>query len=359
MSSTINPIHSSSSAAAESTLAQSFNEWKATRTLVSDAIRSYLDACATLHAVWTSSSSQSLGHPLLEEELVTIDTELESLAADAQSLLDTRIPLATMRNTSTTLARINTLPPEILADIFRLSGGPCSRSDEYNLYDLMSVCTYWKEAVLNTTDLRNHIDIGPQTLGRLTNFAFERAKGCPVHLHIFEAELEEGGAAFSDFAVYEMMRTLIPYMSQVRILDLEVYSSSRPNFVKTMLIFWLDGTTSRLKSLKVHLPNTQRTLHLARFSCEDETIDASSDDANGTFPLTTLHLQNVKFDWRSGIYCGLTDLRLDFKCDIIDINISQLAHVLSSSPELTILKLSQLTVNNGGYLRQFAPITLG
>ncbi|KAG8781582.1 hypothetical protein FRC12_021737 [Ceratobasidium sp. 428] len=359
MYSTINPTHSFPPAGTGRIVTQTLNEWKTARTLVSDTIRSYRDTCTRLHAVWTSSSCQSLERSLLEKALVTIDSELDSLATDAKNLLDTRSSLATMRNTSTILPRINTLPPEILVDILMSSGSSCSRNREYNLYDLMSVCTRWKEVVLNTTDLWHHIDVGRQTLGRITNFSLERAKGCSVHLHVYKIEPSEEKATRSKFSIHEMIKSLTPYMSQIRILELESDSQWPGSFVGTVLKLWPDITGSALRSLMVHLPNTRYTLYPTGFSSEDKIANTSSGDTKGMFPLTTLHLQNVKFDWSSGVYRNLTDLRLNLGHDDIEINASQIVDILSSSPELTILKLKSLAVNKVGDLESFAPITLG
>ncbi|KAG8784482.1 hypothetical protein FRC12_018652 [Ceratobasidium sp. 428] len=67
------------------------DEWKAARTLLTDALQSYLDASATLRAACTSSSHRSPDSSLVEEALVTIDSELESLTSEAKSLFDMRI----------------------------------------------------------------------------------------------------------------------------------------------------------------------------------------------------------------------------------------------------------------------------
>ncbi|KAG8743911.1 hypothetical protein FRC12_014932 [Ceratobasidium sp. 428] len=62
--------------------------------------------------------------------------------------------------------------------------------------------------------------------------------------------------------------------------------------------------------------------------------------------LKRLHLQNVKFDWDSGAYRGLVDLRLHCFCSFTSISIAQLVKILSSNPTLIILKLSCLEITS-------------
>ncbi|KAG8781584.1 hypothetical protein FRC12_021739, partial [Ceratobasidium sp. 428] len=351
MYSTNNPIHSFSPSGTGGTVTQTLNDWKAARTLVSDAIWCYLDTCTELRAVWTS-----LEHSLLEEALVTVDSELESLDVEAKALFDARISLATMRNRSTTLARINTLPPEILSDILISSGSSCSLDHDYNLYDLMGVCAYWKAVVLNTTDLWNHIDVGPQTLDRMTDFSLERAKGHPVHLHVYEAEPDVNEATYSERKIYHTIDSLAPYMSQVCTLDIESYTWSR-SFVDALLDIWLVRTRSLLRSLTIYLPKTNQVTYPNKLASGNERKNTASN--KGVQSLTTLHLQNVMFGWMSGAYHNLTDLRLDFNGAYVDVPISHLADILASSPGLTILKLKKLAFHQKEDLGPFAPVTLG
>ncbi|KAG8781580.1 hypothetical protein FRC12_021735 [Ceratobasidium sp. 428] len=356
MHSSTNPISSFSPTGLGKTVDRALYEWKAARTLLSDALQSYLAASATLRAVCTSSSHQPPEYLLVEEALTTVDSELDSLAEDAKCLFDMRISLATMRNRSTTLAQINTLPPEILAYIFELSGSSCALNYEDNLYDIMGVCAYWRGVVLHTADLWTHIDIDSRTLDRINNLLLERAKGYPIYLHVYEAEPDEGEVT----QISKAIEVLAPYVSHACILDLKSYSWSG-GFVGAVLNLWLEnGTGSLSKSLIVNRPNGHQTLSLSGSSPEDKRFHASLDNAKGMLvPLSTLHLQRVKFDWNSGAYRNLIDLRLDFELSPVDISVLQLADILSSSPRLTILKLRSLEVLWAGDLRQFAPITLG
>lgn len=60
-------------------------------------------------------------------------------------------------------------------------------------------------------------------------------------------------------------------------------------------------------------------------------------------PLLTLDLRNTKLPWSSNLFCGLTELRLDFRdCDHVEISEEELLKILGASPQLTSLSLMQV-----------------
>ncbi|KAG9105313.1 hypothetical protein FRC07_009397, partial [Ceratobasidium sp. 392] len=312
----------------EKAIGSALDGWKAARRVLSNAIQSYLDACVTLHAVCISPSTRrSLKHAAIEDALITVDSELDSLVSDAKTLLSMQFSLATMRNKSATLARINTLPPEILANILVQSRSYCVHDDEF-FCDLASVCAYWREVALNTTELWTHVDVGPDTPPGLMSLLLERSRASPLYLHMFEPE-PPGFGRMSDLKVAETIKVLKPYVHRVHSLDVESYSYFQ-DFVSTILNLWLDhGSTNLPRLLKVSRPFANQII-----SPDAENGNGGlsrSENAEGVLSsLNKLYLHGVQFDPHSGAYRGLDDLQLDFAGYVYPISNSQLANMLST-----------------------------
>ncbi|KAG8693229.1 hypothetical protein FRC09_010650, partial [Ceratobasidium sp. 395] len=188
----------------------------------------------------------------------------------------------------------------------------------------MGVCAYWRRVALHTTDLWTHVDVDSKAPNRMSHLLLERARGHPIHLHVYEAEIDENEAT-SDYQNSKAVEVFTSHMNNVCVLDLESYSWSG-GFVEAVLNLWLKhGTGSLLRSLTVQQPNAHQVLSSSGSSFEDEGFHSRSDNAKAMLlPLGTLHLQNVQFDWKSGVYCNLIDLRLDFESRQVDIPIPRL-----------------------------------
>ncbi|KAG8686526.1 hypothetical protein FRC09_014070 [Ceratobasidium sp. 395] len=317
-------------------------EWRAMRTLLSSSIKSYLDACTALTTIYAQAPDWSSQESAVDLGLKTVDSELDSLASEENALRDMRTSLATIRNKSATLVRVNTLPPEILAQIFVLSKAYCIRSGSIYFHNVASVCAYWQRVAFNTPDLWTHIDVGPRTPVNLAEALLERAKDKPLYIHLCEPEPERT----PDSDISKTISTITPHMHRVCSMDIQSYSLSRV-FTCALLNLWLaHGSTTLSKSLSVYRPKGERLL----YSCGDgkhRRLKYQSDSANGVLSsLTTLHLDRVKFDWDSPAYRDLIDLRLDLPSQSPSISIPQLVTILTANPALSTLKLGRLKITS-------------
>ncbi|KAG8694048.1 hypothetical protein FRC08_008736 [Ceratobasidium sp. 394] len=346
-----------SSAATDATFRPALAEWKAARTLLADTIKSYLAACATLRAVCTTPTYQPSQHTLVEELLVTVDSELESLAAEENALHMMRVSLVTTRNNlSTTLVPVNTLPPEILARIFAMSNGCCVRESKQH-HNFAGACVYWRQIATNAAYLWTHIDVGPGASESLVSLLLGRSKGSPLHVHLKEPK-SENNEPTPEHEVSRATSIVMPHVHRICSLDLESYSYSR-GFVGAMLNLWLEGGNPSLaKSLVVYRPNASMLLSPDGHS-RNVTLMSRSDNATGILrSLSKLHLQNVMFDMDTSTYRNLVDLQLSCFCAPTPISIAQLADVLSANQALATLKLSSLTLTRPEGWSHPAPIAL-
>ncbi|KAG8698114.1 hypothetical protein FRC08_006130, partial [Ceratobasidium sp. 394] len=322
---------------ANQTVKSALDGWKSARALLSSTVQSYSAACITLRAGCTLMSHRSpAAISMIEDALATIDSELDSLVSEAKSLLSVQISLATMRNNSAMLTRINTLPPEILASIFILSRNHRTRNDNFRFHDLASVCAYWRDIALNTPDLWTHVDISPSTPSGVTNLLLGRTKDNPIHIHVYEPKPPDNGYT-PDYEILKTTNVLAPHMHRVCALDIESHSFSR-DFIGAVLNLWFDrGST-------MYRPNGRQVLSPDR-GIGNTILKSRSKHAKGVLlSLNTLHLQGVVFDWKSGAYRDLVDLRLDFASGGGNVPVLQFADMLRANPRLVILKLKSVHI---------------
>ncbi|KAG8713205.1 hypothetical protein FRC08_013575 [Ceratobasidium sp. 394] len=268
-----------------------------------------------------------------------------------------------MTDKPTTLARINTLPPEIFPRIFALAKLYCLHNiftpyQPHQFNNFADVCRYWRQIAIDTTDLWTHIDIGPKTPTSLTQLLLERTRGSPIHIHFYEpAPLP--GASHSTTGPYDVIPILKPYILQVRSLDLDSYAYSTEN-VGFILNLWLDyGSTTLPRSLFINRPFCTSLLSADEEGRPGTRVSQSENSRMVLSSIRTLHLHGAVLPWDSGAYFGLTDLRLEFREFSVCISQSQFAGILSASPALTILILSSLTITRTGGWNQHTPTLLG
>ncbi|KAG8700367.1 hypothetical protein FRC09_005994 [Ceratobasidium sp. 395] len=342
----------------DETIKSALENWKSARALLSSSIQSYLDACTALRTACVSPLHQFPGSALIEDSLVAVESQLESLATDAKTLLNLQVSLKAMRKKLTTPARINTLPPEILADIFTRSGGYCAHIKNFSSRNLVSVCTYWRETALSVPELWAHIDIGPTMLYLNTDLLLERSKGSPIYVHLYEPE-PPGDGPTPEYEVFKAMGVLTFHMHRVRALEMKSYSYSR-SFMFAILNLWLTrGSEGTPTTLRVFRPNGDQVLgpdEVGRYG----KLDSRSKHGKAILSsLRTLHLDGVQFTWDSGAYRGLVDLQLDLsKAGSIPISQSQFLSILSANPELSVLKMKHPEVASSGDQAQSTPVLL-
>ncbi|QRV72336.1 F-box-like protein [Ceratobasidium sp. AG-Ba] len=330
-------------------------EWRDSRSLLASTIKSYLSASINLRNAY----NRTCGGSAIEQVLVVVDSELESLAFEEQVLHSTRMSLATMRNKSARLVHINMLPPETLASIFAMSKTYCVRDDKHCFHNFTGVCAYWRQIALDRAELWSHIDIGPETHNNLATLLLERTKHSPIHVHLYEPNPKvNDDRPTPEPEVTTATQTLLPHMNRIATLDLESYSYSR-YFISTMLNLWFEhGSPSVARSLLVYRPKADKLLSPNGQSRNGMLWSRSSNAMGILRSVTKLHLQNVRFDWDSSAWRGLIDLRLSVPCDFVSISVTQLAGIFSENPNVVTLKLRRLRITCPDDWEPPAPVEL-
>ncbi|KAG8761040.1 hypothetical protein FRC12_009461 [Ceratobasidium sp. 428] len=333
-------------------------EWKSARSIMASAIQVYLSACATLRTACTDSVSQPAGRFAIEEALLAIDSELDSLALEGDMLRNGRALLAATRNYSARLTRVNALPSEILARIFAFSKTYkyCVDDGYWRPDNFTSVCVYWRQVALAATNLWTHVDIGPTTPYDLTGLLLDRSKDAPIHVHVIESkETSDTGDPYAytcECIAQEVMSQLEPHIHRLRTLKI-MSDTVDGEIIPAILDAWstLDNVGAPV-SLSVERPYSRRALVIP---AQDEISDNLE---KLLLALNSLHLDCVHFDWASNAYRGLIDLRLSF-FHYVHISTPQLFDILSSCPGLHTLKLRNLKVNHVEDWAKPNPITMG
>ncbi|KAG8711102.1 hypothetical protein FRC09_020772 [Ceratobasidium sp. 395] len=318
-------------------------EWKSARSLLASTIQSYLSACTDLHTACIGATHHLAERPVFEETLVTIDSELESLALEENRLRDSRILFTTTRNKSARLSCVNTLPPEVLVKIFALSKNYCEFGDIPKPDGFASVCSYWRQTAVAATDLWAHIDISPTTPESRTELLLGRSNNKAIHVHAIEpmeyVELYDLDEHTYGRIVWTMMKPLIPHLCRLRTFSIESFSLGG-EFISAIFNGWSDPRFSGgPMSLSVERPASGERLCIRSQSKKDENLERL------LLAVSTLHLDGVTFDWASGVYRDLVDLQLNFMCDV-RLPIPRLFNIFSASPALHTLKLKNVIVHS-------------
>ncbi|KAG8758261.1 hypothetical protein FRC12_010058 [Ceratobasidium sp. 428] len=185
-----------------------------------------------------------------------------------------------------------------------------------------------------------HIDIGPSTPIGLTELLLKRAGDSPIEIHLHEANTCTSKPA----SMEKMDQTTSLFSRHLhRICALDIESDACfPDLITHTLNTWLGRSGKNFpQSLIVDFPNANSVLSFS------DALTAEPENAEEKLhSLTTVHLENVYFDWNSKVYWNLTDLRLIFDCDKGKSPIStlELNKILTASPELEILKLEGLEI---------------
>ncbi|KAG8775593.1 hypothetical protein FRC12_001399 [Ceratobasidium sp. 428] len=340
------------------TIESAFAEWKSARSLLAATIQSYLSTCSNLHTTCANPVFQPATRFAVEEALVAIDTELESLALEEDMLCNGRTLLAATRNYSARLTRVNALPSEILARIFAFSKtyNYCIDDGYLRPDSFTSVCVYWRQVALAATDLWTHIDIGPTTPYGLTELLLDQSKDTPIHVHVIESEeasdTGDPDACTCGCAAEEIMSQLEPHIHRLRTLKI-MADSADGEIIPAILDEWstLDDIGAPV-SLSVVRPYSKRVLLIPIEKKPPYNLE------NLLLAFNSVHLDCVRFKWASSAYRGLVDLRLSF-CRYVRISMPQLFDILSSCPGLHTLKLKKLRVNRVENWTQPDPVAMG
>ncbi|KAF8600934.1 hypothetical protein BDV93DRAFT_510409 [Ceratobasidium sp. AG-I] len=338
------------------TFESSWSCWKAARSAFEQSLKSYVLACAVFQGACDTGAYTTSERAKIEQILSHLDYELPTLRSSENILLYSRKNLMQIRNKSTTLISINKLPVETLVQIFTnltaedgCSARTSSHKSRYEafgagLQTVMSVCTYWRHVALRAKNLWAHIDYTTTSRTQARELLWlERSQGSPLFFHGVYPEHRSLGLA--------PMAYLTPYVRNFVSIEFSHYAdlSFHPSAYSTNSRNAIDDTLDLW--LTYGVPGTVRRLELCLQRKEDSILLGSSridflsnHSARFLRPVRFLTLTGIALDWRSTVFHGLVDLRLDLLADALCPSIAEIAAILEASPSLETLKLSHMTI---------------
>ncbi|QRV89074.1 F-box-like protein [Ceratobasidium sp. AG-Ba] len=311
--------------------------WQACRAVLTSAIKGYLGACKKIELSRLELADRELG-PIFE----AADKELAGLIAEEEALRTARIALCATRNTSKQLAPLHCLPVELLTRIFGMAQEAFQDNPRASLPPVpmcASVSTYWRRVALSAPLLWTYVDIDAVEPNEYLDLALVRSQQHPIYLRISDPvdTTDDGGLESLLFSLEEVS-------PQIGVLEI-VPSVPSPGYVQGVLEEMLHTASNKaLSTLYIH-----RTLSNYPYPPPPLVWDLNSGDAGSLLQsLTVLHLKNVFLPWGSMAYRHLLDLRLETSLGFDEHSVTSLQFrtILASSPQLSTLKLSRVSITH-------------
>ncbi|KAF8607181.1 hypothetical protein BDV93DRAFT_520068 [Ceratobasidium sp. AG-I] len=247
------------------------------------------------------------------------------------------------------LVSINTLPTEILAQIFYFAAETerCAhyndKSDEISpsalLESLPQVCTYWRQLSTSLCSLWSHIDLidwgDPcEHLYNRARLWVERARDGPLDIHI------HGRSSYQAETFKELANFLAPLMKQIR--SLETKGNASPRLLESVFGCWFNnGTPGTLNTVFLYDCWRIPVHSVAPAVPGSSRLETWSEKFEEFFrPVTVLRLRGAFVPLNSHAYHGLIELQLLSTSTRTRFSQIQLRMALSSSPRLRTLTLN-------------------
>ncbi|KAF8599887.1 hypothetical protein BDV93DRAFT_608973 [Ceratobasidium sp. AG-I] len=314
-------------------------EWGDGRAHLAKAIKSYVGATTALKTAATSHPLWALRYPTS-----ALKEELELLSLGLADLDKTRGMLANTWNTE--CAPINRLPSELLAFIFQII---VDDAYPHDIYDSMSyinpatklafVCSCWRQTALETGSLWSCVvfpyqaDRNYEHVLTIARMQLERTQGSPIDLFVSHKPSFEA----NDTRFLSTCNMVNRHARQVRSLRVRL---DRNKDIESLLECCLmNGTAGSLSKLEI-LANFSS--HYLFHQANSQTLERLDEYLRS---VRMLKLRSVAFDWRCAAFEQLEDLdlyNLHSKCCP---NLTQLARVLSASPNLRRLRLKEIMIH--------------
>ncbi|QRW02695.1 F-box-like protein [Ceratobasidium sp. AG-Ba] len=324
--------------------------WKEGRVKLLRSIEHYRDTCNTLDVACRAALGQPEDLGDLENALATIGSELGPLETYEDILCKERMRLATMRNTSGALVRINLLPPEVLAHVFKLSNTCYIEGNTVRLCELASVCTRWRWIALSMPELWTHIDIGLRTPNGLTQLFLQNSRNSAICIHLdeqYSKPYDRRGKPYEgvdnyDSAVHQLVQTLTPHIHRVHTLDI---TATNQEFAMKVAQIWLDfGNPGLSNTLSIRLPEDGGFITIGDSEGDGIGFEHPENALRALRSIKVLHVQCARFSWDSPAYHQLTDLRVCNDDNAVIFKPCELFGILNSSPNLEVLKLEGINM---------------
>ncbi|KAG8779807.1 hypothetical protein FRC12_023822 [Ceratobasidium sp. 428] len=339
--------------------------WKNAHAQLKTALAVYSDACSTLCSLCSGPLVQNTTKLMLENVLAALDSDIPELVApDVEQVTSANWSVKLLRNKSTTLVRINTLPAELLTRIFELL---CYSHEKLGEVDQLSrspwalacVSTYWRQLTVSNSYLwaRIHMPTWDKRRGKpheqmRKQLTYARTSPLdaiididemPVN-HIFAQETEN---LFVESA--PRLRSLTYYSPGYR------FTSYLPN---DFLSYWIQhetpGNGYHMKLLS-YSPVTSGDI---RLDIQPSLAPMERiEEFLASIQYLALHHHYV--EWSSTLYHGLIELDLSFGPSFVQFpTASEFAAILSASPGLRALKLHGFGLQLQDSLDAVEPIRL-
>ena len=237
--------------------------------------------------------------------------------------------------------RINDLPPEILANIFRFvawSATKASNRMKSRLW-LTWVCRHWRSVAISDSTIWNVIWIWNDPPFEQTSVWLDRAGAAPLDMRILESANNESGK-FTGADMTMLLDKIFVKLSQIRMFVV-VVENWPPILVllDKLSQFGREGMTMNLERFEVHRsgntyvqlgPGYQPGAHRLPIKLFGEA----------SYPhLTYLCLNGLHIDWANSQLSNLTALDLRRMPLEVSPNLTRFRHMLQCSPNLFKLSL--------------------
>ncbi|KAG8687835.1 hypothetical protein FRC11_006517 [Ceratobasidium sp. 423] len=332
------------------------------------ALDRYLSVCTSIHNLCSNGGIRNI----TENHLDNIKAELLHFPTYEPKLSEAWAAITKTRNNLAQFAPINTLPSEILTQIFYtvLGSEPCPfnlRASEdmgsetssggiitpyldvifprYPDY-LAQVCTRWRQIALSSPTLWVHIDFTPHIkihkglLVRADTHA-ARANSLPLIVHIYEGKQ-------TDYDEDQVISFLASIAHRTKALDFTIINCCG-YFTATVFETLLPRCTSEPSAFTRLAMTLIGNQPKPRFKSGDDGGAYRSQDLILDLPqpvieqslshISVLQLRGIFLDWSSTVYRGLVDLRLVSSSNLNwdSIPESNLRTILESNPRLRVL----------------------
>ncbi|CAE6504422.1 unnamed protein product [Rhizoctonia solani] len=331
------------------------------------AIDRYRNVCFSIHNL-----SHGGIRNILENHLDDIKAELLHFPSYEPKLRESWLAINKTHNSLAQLTPINSLPSEILTQIFHtvLASEPCpldlqasadisseiSRNSSHTLSlgddfprcpdYLAHVCTHWRQLALSSPKLWVHIDFIPHEkfhkglLARAEVHA-ARANILPLIVHLYEGQR-------TDYNADQITSFLASISHRMKALDFTIIKYCG-RFTATVFDALLSECNSESSVFTQFVMTLIGNQHGARLRPNDDGSEYKLRDLILNLPrsaveqalchISVLQLRGIFLDWSSTVYGGLVDLRLvsSSNRNWDSIPESNLRTILESSPRLRVL----------------------
>ncbi|QRV89111.1 pyrolysin [Ceratobasidium sp. AG-Ba] len=208
-----------------------FQRWSSAYDLFKNASNALFDASTALCQSIDSSRVNLTTSDVVEQTLLQIHNKLDSIDTIGAQIARSRAMLYRTVNMSATLVPVNTLPSEVLAQVFVYSMPQLEDSlgkiqIPHQASVIASVCSLWRKLSIATPSLWSCVNIvrrdnldRQRYFFKLVEIWLERASGAPLHIHIHDTQPPDH--AERELDLVSLLKPWIP-----RIATMKLYESS-------------------------------------------------------------------------------------------------------------------------------------